>query len=252
MILRRLFTLIALTVAASLSLSDRAHASYDTSVSVASVTGTGVLLNVPGTVAGQGTVSFTNTNLLPVGTQLTPAGYFAFTDGGGSTVYLVNQVLIGVSGTSGVNESLYVATPAGVVDNSTWTVNLLVSVTNPSSVPGPAGGTGQFGGTGSIAESVTYTVSSTAPGTTPASGSYGTLALPTFTSPTTIIVGPNSFTLGLPGGATGGNVNQTQNNGGISGTITTGAIPEPASVVMLGAGLVGVVGLSLWRKKKQD
>ena len=41
MILRRLFTLTALAVAALLSLSDRAHANYDTSTSVASITDPG-------------------------------------------------------------------------------------------------------------------------------------------------------------------------------------------------------------------
>ena len=51
-------------------------------------------------------------------------------DGGGSTVYLVNQVAHGRSGTSGINEAIFVSTPSGVTDNSTWTINLLVTVTN--------------------------------------------------------------------------------------------------------------------------
>jgi len=239
MLLRRLLTITALVVTASLSLSDRAHANYDTSTSVASIVdpGGGLLQQFP--VPPPANATFTDPRL---GTQLTPAGYATFVDGGGSTVYLVNQVLTNVSGTSGVNESIFVSTPAGVTDNSTWTINLLVAVRNLTGV-GPVG---QFGNGSNVAISATYVVSSTSPG----GGSFGSSALPSYIAPTSIIVGPNSFTLGLPGGATGGNVNGTTNNGGISGTITTGAIPEPASVVMLGCGLAGVIGLGLRRKKK--
>jgi len=241
MILRRLFTLAVLAVAALLSLSDRAHATYDTSTSVASVTPVGgvfmsPLVQFPTATSftdggGLGTVTFTGF----------AKGYSDFVDQAGSTIYFVNQVAPMQSGVNGINESIYVSTPSGVTDNSTWTVNLLVSVANPTgSLPAT-----NFG-TGGIAETATFVMSSTVAG----SGSYSPTALPTFSAPTTIIVGPNSFTLSSSGAA-GGAFNQSTTNGAVSAAVFSTAIPEPASVVMLGSGLAGVIGLGLRRRKKQ-
>jgi len=238
MIVRRFFTLAAIAVAASLSLSDRAHANYDTSVSVVSVTGTGVTI-----INANGTGSFTSP-LLNGGSPIsTPNGFFEFRDGGGATVYLVNEVLTNLTGTNGLNETIFVSN-SGVNDQSSWTTNLLISVTNPSVTQG-GGSTGQFGGTptANVAETANFTMNNQAYGPTVPLGSNVTFGSPTF-----IVVGGLGFTLFQPGGS-GGQANQTLNNGSISAEITT--VPEPASVVMLGVGLVGVVGLGLRRMKRQ-
>jgi hypothetical protein len=243
MILRRFFTLTALALAVSLGLSDRANASYDTSVSTSSVNAPGGTIGgVPGTNAqgfGTGT-SFTNTEFTTGSTTVpAPAGWFAFVDAGGSTIYLVNQLLTNQTGTIGVNESVYVAAAPGVSDSSSWTANLVISVTNPSTT----GSTGNFG-TGSVSETAAFTMSGTAYFPT-------SLAPPNlqFTSPTTIVLSNTAFTLFSPGAA-GGNANNSNNNGAISANVSTASVPEPTSLVMLGSGLAGVIGLGLRRMRR--
>jgi len=234
MILRRFFTLVALAVAALLSLSDRANAGYDYSTSVP-------IGNVTGASVGPATSSAAFT--LTGGTTITPSNsqvpYTFFTDGGGSTIYLVNSSATNVG--YGVNtgapvENVYVSTPVGVTDKSTWSFTEIITVTNQSVSLGPPNATGTF------TETAQYVMNVTG-GT--GNAQISSVAL---TGPTSITIGANSFSINTP--------TQTQvqvNNatpGAVGANITS--IPEPASVVMLGVGLVGVAGLGLRRMKKQD
>jgi hypothetical protein len=232
MILRRFFTLTALVVAASLSLSDRANAGYDFSTTIASVVG--------GTSVSTGTGAFT----LGGGTVITPASsqvpYTFFVDAGGSTVYLVNSsganVPYGVN-TAVANVNVYVASPTTSTDHSTWSFTDTITITNPS---------GGGGSVGTFQETAQYTMN-VSPGS-PASGTAQVTSAAAYVGPTAISIGGTPFSLNTPL-STQFNVNNATN--GTVGTNIT-SVPEPASVVMLGAGLVGVVGLGLRRKKKQQ
>jgi len=121
MLLRRLFTLIALTVAASLSLSDRAHAGYDVSTQVptANISGSG-------TISGQtlvlGSGSFTVPGING-GTVSTTNGYTSFVDGAGSTIWLVNSSFTNFSGNPfTANEFVYGDLKAGDTSSFTFTI----------------------------------------------------------------------------------------------------------------------------------
>jgi len=224
MILRRLFTLTALTVAALLSLSDRASANYDvsTTVTAGNITGTGVTGITPIAPGGTFVIGVTTITAANGGTQ--------FTDGGGSTVYLVNYFSPNNTAGSLITPSELVYVKASGADSSTFSFTDTITVTNPSTT----------GSTGFFSQSASYTLSVSGGGGS-ATGS------PTGLTPPSITVNGNVFNISNPQ-VTSATANNT-NPGAVSSQIT--AIPEPTSVVMLGIGLVGVVGVGLRRRKRQ-
>jgi len=144
MILRRLFTLIALTVAASLSLSDRAHAGYDVSTQVptANITGSPAIQGTPTLTVGAGTFLVPGIN---GGLVTTTNGFTTFVDGAGSTIWLVNSSFTNFTGNPfTATEQVYGDLKAG--DTSSFTFTMVIKVTNPS---GSAT-------TGSFTETATY------------------------------------------------------------------------------------------------
>jgi hypothetical protein len=228
MMLRRLFTVGALAVIASLSLSGVAHAGYDFSTSVPSANVTGG----SGIVVSAST-SFTDPNLNSGNPVSTPFGYTRFLDGGGSTVYLINSYTqnFPVSpAPSTPTTNILISTPSGTTDSSSWSFTSVITITNPSVV----------GATGSFNERVGYGMQVTG-----GAGSAVSNLGPLFVGATGITVSGNQFFISNPQ-ATSVQVNFTGGNAALSAQIT--AIPEPASVVMLGAGLVGVVTLVLRRR----
>jgi len=235
MILRRLFTLTALALAVSLGLSDRANANYDLSTSVAGVNDFG-----GSTPTFSSATSFTNTFLTGTSTISTPNGFTSFTDAGGSTVYLVNQLNVNIGGGSNSSENVYVATNSGATDASSWTVSLAITVFNPT---GNTTGATSFG-SGGVSETATFAMNTGSP------GSFSPTAFALITPSTIISVGGTSFQITLAAAA-GGQNNAGLHPGNIGATINSlSSVPEPASMVMLGSGLVGVIGLDLRRRRR--
>jgi hypothetical protein len=215
--------LTALAVAASLCLSDRANAAYDVSTSIQSVTGVPAISNLSLNAPGSFVITGANG-----GTVAAPFGFTSFNDGAGSTIYLVNSNFTGFNGSLfTANENVYGNLVGG--DTTSFTFTMLVKVTNPSlSV-----------NTGTFTETATYNLSG---------GSATGASQPTISN-SSITVGGVSFAIFNPQ-ITSMTGNSASNNGSVSAQITS--VPEPASVVMLGVGLVGVAGVGLRRRKKQD
>jgi hypothetical protein len=231
MVVRRLLALLAVAVIGSLCFGAPAHAGYDfsTSVPAANITG-----NVGSPTVSTAT-SFSDPNIGGGASISTPFGYTKFTDGGGSggsTIYLINSYTqnfpVGTAPSTPTTRIL-ISTPAGATDNSTWGFTSLITVINPS----------LSANTGVFNENVTYRMIVTG-----GSGSAITNTGPAFVGPTGITVTGTQFFITNPQ-ATSVQVNDP-GNAALSAQINS--IPEPASVVMLGAGLAGVVTLGLRRR----
>ena len=145
------------------------------------------------------------------------AGGSSFVNAAGSTIYLVNDNQT-FNTVGAINEQVFVSTPTGNTDNDlNFTTNILVA------------GTGQ-----SFAETLGVNANGTTGFQFQISGVQFTILRPLTQTVTPTSIGSVTF---MTSGSTTGNANSS-NNPSVSATFS--AVPEPASVAMLGLGLLGV------------
>jgi hypothetical protein len=225
--LKRFATVMAITVATLVVSVHQADANYtySTSLTITSVTGTtGTITNTPGTGA-----TFVSTSGTTVGLGDIPMpGLFLPT-----TPLSANLGNVGVATAS--------PTPDSFVVNYTDTV----TVTNPA----PGGSSASVMITGFLTLTGIQTVG----------GAFGGVVTNNYNPPFTAgpaAIGPNLFSGFIGTGATNdffgpptiGSSLGTSPSGSLGGVITPAVIPEPASVVMLGLGLLGIGGSLLRRR----
>jgi len=224
---KRFTLLTGLALLGSLAVGVQADANYSYSsvLTINSGTGGGVIAN---SAAPGGTSTYT----LADGTQL------QFQNIVGSLF------IVGAPLTPNIANVGIVPTTPNPGDTFSVTYTDVVTITNPS----PGGATGTFTVTGTLSATNVALTGGLFSGTT-----QNVYSAPT--SPVTISVGGATFTLVVSGTPNVGYATPTIGqpvggaaSGSLSASLVSSAIPEPASVIMVGLGLVGVAGFGLRRR----
>jgi PEP-CTERM motif len=230
----RITRLAALVAAMLFATGASSQATYNLSTTVSNFSFNGVSVGLTSLSAG---------SMVTVGGNsltLTNGGYQYIDAASGTTVYLANDSENLSTGVGVVQEQIFVNGPAGGYPSPppagqtgpsfNFTTNILVNG-GPSSFTETLG-TNTFGNVG-------YTLAG--------NGIVGG-GIPSI-SPTSITI-PGFLIQNIGTQAVSGNINLTSTNAGVSATFLASIppVPEPASVVMLGLGLISVGGVAFRRR----
>jgi len=217
----RITGLAALTAAMLFVTGASSQASYTLTTSVTGVTYNGLAVSTTTIAAG---ATITGIGFSEVATN----GGVSFVDSAGSTVYILNDSQ--VANTFGViNEQVFVSAPG--TDTGVLNFITLINPNGAGSSFSETLGTNQTGSTG-----FQFLIGA---------GQNTILGPSTSIAPATITAGGQTITALLTA-AVSGNANSSQ-NAAVS-AIFTSSVPEPASVAMLGLGLLSVGGVALRRR----
>jgi hypothetical protein len=220
----RITRLAALVAAMLFATGASSQATYNLSTTVSNFSFNGVSVTLASLSAGSMITVGGNTITLANG------GYQYTDSASGQTVYLGNDNETGGTGILTTQEQVFVNVPTTASGYFNFTTNILVN-----------------GGSG-FTETLSNNIISGAPG-------YA-LTGTSVVGPSSAVVSPTSVQIpgflitNIQALANSGTTNSTTNNPAVSATFlaTVPPVPEPASVVMLGLGLISVGGVAFRRR----